>query len=131
MALAPSSFGTAAGDLLVGNFGNATATGNNGTIAAFSLSGNTATFLGDLSTPSGTPIAIPGLWTLAFGNNGMAGSSSSLFFTAGINGQADGLFGVITAVPEPASAVLMSVGLATLAVGFAIKGRKRSPRAAD
>jgi hypothetical protein len=38
-----------------------------------------------------------GLWGLVFGNNGAAGSSSTLFFTAGINDEQDGLLGSLTA----------------------------------
>jgi uncharacterized protein (TIGR03118 family) len=127
MAIAPSTFGPAAGDLLVGNFGNATATGGNGTIAAFSLSGNTATFVGDLADGSGNPIAIPGLWSLEFGNNGSAGSSNVLDFTAGINGQADGLVGELSAVPEPASAIQATLGLVIASAYLAYWRRRRAP----
>jgi hypothetical protein len=41
------------------------------------------------------PIAIDGLWGLAFGNGGSGGVSDALYFTAGLNGEADGLFGSI------------------------------------
>lgn len=34
-------------------------------------------------------------WALAFGNGAAAGAANQLFFTAGINGEKDGLFGVI------------------------------------
>jgi hypothetical protein len=39
------------------------------------------------------PIVIDGLWALSFGNDGIGGSSQVLYFTAGPNGEADGLFG--------------------------------------
>jgi hypothetical protein len=39
---------------------------------------------------------IDGLWSLAFGNDGAAGSSKTLFFTAGIADEHHGLFGTIT-----------------------------------
>jgi uncharacterized protein (TIGR03118 family) len=84
LAIAPASFVAFANALLVGNFGD-------GRISAFNAS--TGAFLGQLSDSHNLPIAIPGLWGLKFGNNGTAGSASSVFFTAGINDEADGLFG--------------------------------------
>jgi uncharacterized protein (TIGR03118 family) len=88
LALAPVTFGTFAGDLLVGNFGN-------GLINAFNPS--TGAFVGSLSDGQNHPISIDGLWGLTFGNNGSAGGAGTLFFTAGINGEADGLFGRLSA----------------------------------
>ncbi|HJT33147.1 MAG TPA: TIGR03118 family protein [Pirellulales bacterium] len=84
MALAPANFGDFSGDLLVGNFGN-------GKINAFDP--NTGAFLGTLSNVSGEPLVIDGLWALAFGNGAAAGSTNTLFFTAGIGGEQHGLFG--------------------------------------
>lgn len=86
LALAPNNFGPFSDDLLVGNFGD-------GTINAFDL--HTGAFLGRLSDQSGRPIAIDGLWGLAFGNGGQAGAQNTLFFAAGINHEANGLFGSI------------------------------------
>lgn len=40
-------------------------------------------------------LSIDGLWALEFGNNGGAGPSTRLFFTAGPNDETDGLFGSI------------------------------------
>src|SRR5262249_37765970 len=96
LAVAPSAFGPFAGDLLIGNFGD-------GHISAFNMS--TGAPAGQLSDPAGTPIAIDGLWGLSFGNNGTAGSSGTLFFTAGINDEADGLFGSLTAEQASTAAV--------------------------
>jgi uncharacterized protein (TIGR03118 family) len=99
VALAPQDFGFFSHDLLIGNrFG--------GTIAAFDVV--TGKFLGNLEDASGSPIAISGLWGIEFDNRGSneAGSTSTpsaspaLFFAAGINGYADGLFGNLT--PSPA-----------------------------
>lgn len=87
MAVAPSSFGMFSGDLLVGDFGD-------GHINAFDSS--TGAFVGQLQDRSGHPITINGLWGLAFGNGGMAGDTTTLFFAAGLNDEADGLFGSIT-----------------------------------
>ncbi len=43
-------------------------------------------------------ITIDGLWGLTFGNGTSAGSPDQLFFTAGPDGEAHGLFGAITPV---------------------------------
>jgi uncharacterized protein (TIGR03118 family) len=97
VALAPQDFGFFSHNLLIGNrFG--------GTIAAFDTV--TGKFLGNLLDASGAPIAISGLWGLEFDNRGSneAGTTASpsagpaLFFAAGINGYADGLFGTLTPV---------------------------------
>lgn len=107
LALAPGGFGEFAGALLVGNFGD-------GLINAFDAA--TGAFLGQIADATGTPIAIDGLWGLAFGNGGNAGSPNELFFTAGLDDEANGLFGKLSAVsvPEPASWTLLTLGLAGL-----------------
>jgi uncharacterized protein (TIGR03118 family) len=95
LAIAPASFGDLAGDLLVGNFGN-------GRINAFSIDNHGhGHFEDQLKDPNGNPIQIDGLWALKVGNDHAAGSSNTLFFTAGINGEKDGLFGSLQAVPKP------------------------------
>jgi uncharacterized protein (TIGR03118 family) len=90
IALAPSDFGAFSSDYLVGNFGD-------GHINAFDKHGH---FVAELMTSNGQPFEEDHLWSLQFGNNGVAGSASTLFFTAGINGQKDGLFGSLQAVPK-------------------------------
>jgi len=89
LALAPADFGLFSNALLVGNFGN-------GRINAYDL--NTGEFLGQLRDQANTPITIDDLWALGFGNDANAGLHNELFFTAGINDEADGLFGKITFV---------------------------------
>ena len=92
LALAPSSgFGKASGKLLVGMFGS-------GQIATFDPA--TGEFEGLLRGRKGRPIQIDGLWALRFGNGANAGPTTTLFFTAGINDEADGLFGTITPVAK-------------------------------
>ena len=88
MTLAPANFGTFSRALLVGNFGD-------GRINAFNAL--TGRFLGQLRSGNNNTIAINGLWGLAFGNGFSAGSPNTLFFTAGFNDEADGLFGTIVA----------------------------------
>ena len=74
----------------VGQFGS-------GRIAAFHP--RNGHFLGYVNDNTGLPVHNDGLWALSFGNNGAAGSSDTLFFTAGLNDEADGLFGKIDVVP--------------------------------
>ncbi|MBZ5721378.1 MAG: TIGR03118 family protein [Acidobacteriia bacterium] len=88
LAIAPSTFGTFANDMLVGNLGD-------GKINAFDPT--TGALLGTLSSANGTPIKISGLWAITFGNGGLGGSKNVLYFTAGPNAYAHGRFGSITA----------------------------------
>ena len=92
LALAPSNFG---------QFSNAILIGNNikdGRINAFNRS--TGQLLGTLTYTSGQPIAINQLWGLDFGKGAVAnGATNDLFFTAGPDNYANGLFGVITVAP--------------------------------
>ena len=80
-------FGEFSNAILVGNFGS-------GWIAAFN--GFTFKFEGFLKNPDDSLLTIDGLWSLTFGNDGTAGPANTLFFSAGINGEMDGLFGTIT-----------------------------------
>jgi uncharacterized protein (TIGR03118 family) len=73
---APASFGTFAGDILVGNFGD-------GTISAFDTTGK---FVGQLTDSSGKVLVNPGLWDMVFGGGGGAndpGVAGTLYITAG------------------------------------------------
>ena len=92
LALAPANFG---------RFSNAVLVGNNikdGRINAFDPA--SGTYLGALSDASGAPISINQLWGLDFGKGaGANGATNELFFTAGPENYANGLFGVITVVP--------------------------------
>ncbi len=89
LALAPADFGRFSNDLLVGNFGD-------GRINA--INPKNGAFLDQLRDQANRPITIDGLWALAFGNDAAAGLHNELFFTAGLNDEADGLFGKITFV---------------------------------
>ena len=90
MAIAPSTFEKFAGDLLVGNFGD-------GRINAFRLSDGK--FRGQLKM-QGKTIVIPGLWALVTGDGALNANPSAVYFTAGINHEADGLFGYLSAATE-------------------------------
>jgi uncharacterized protein (TIGR03118 family) len=107
LAIAPSSFNGFAGDLLVGNFGD-------GKIGVFSPNPATPGFLGQLSGIDGNPLVIDGLWGLIPGNDGSGGSSQKIYFSAGPNDEAHGLFGVVQPVPEPATLVMLLVGVPAL-----------------
>jgi uncharacterized protein (TIGR03118 family) len=87
VTLAPPSFGAFGGDILVGNFGD-------GHIHAYDPV--TGELQGELSGAVGGPIAIDGLWGLRFAPATPGATPNTLFFTAGPNHEADGLFGTIT-----------------------------------
>jgi uncharacterized protein (TIGR03118 family) len=115
MAIAPSSFGEFAGDLLVGNFGN-------GMINAYNAT--TGVWIGTLDGSDGNPLAIDGLWALTVGNGAGGGSLNTLYFTAGPDGESHGLFGSLTVVPELSTWAMMLAGFAGL--GFAAYRKQRT-----
>ncbi|HEY3777655.1 MAG TPA: TIGR03118 family protein [Rhizomicrobium sp.] len=82
MTIAPSTFGTFAGALLVGNFGN-------GWINAYDA--KTGSYLGWLDDTKGAPLAIDGLWGLDPVPNG------EVTFAAGPRKESHGLLGLISA----------------------------------
>lgn len=89
LALAPSTFGRFAGDLLVGNFGD-------GQINAYAQLGNGRfEHRGELRDSRGKSLTIDGLWALQFGQGGNNGPAGTLFFTAGPDDEQHGLFGQI------------------------------------
>ncbi len=93
LAWAPAGFGPFSGDLLVGNFGD-------GRIHAFAESpAGHFTHAGQLRDNSGQPITIDGLWGIGFGNGTGSGPATALYFAAGPDHEAHGLFGRI----DPAS----------------------------
>ncbi len=93
IVVAPASWGAFANDLLVGNFGN-------GEINAFNPT--TGAFVGTVTDSNGRPIVNSGLWALAT-RTGAGFDPNAVYFTAGINGETQGLFGTITPTPEPVS----------------------------
>jgi len=115
LAIAPASFGTFAGDLLVGNFGD-------GTIDAFTMHddnsskghdsathGDDFKFIGRMLGADGKPISIGDLWALTPGNGASGGDPNALYFTAGLQDEAHGLFGSLT--PNPATPTIASTGM--------------------
>jgi len=85
----PASFGALGGKILIGNFGD-------GRIPAYDpVTGDTKGYLRDTN---GKMISLPGLWALTF-SDAVGASPNTLYFTAGLNHEADGLFGAFS--PEP------------------------------
>jgi uncharacterized protein (TIGR03118 family) len=91
LAIAPPGFGEFANDLLVGNFGD-------GTINVFNP--KTDHFLGKLEDASGAPITIGDLWALVPGTGSAGSDPNKIYFTAGVQNEAHGLFGSLSAIPE-------------------------------
>lgn len=85
MTIAPTGFGTLAGALLVGNFGNKK-------INAFNAA--TGDFLGTLTKPDGRDLKIDGLWALDAGPG-----TDKVTFSAGPKDETHGLLGLISPAP--------------------------------
>src|SRR5215469_3588816 len=90
IALAPADFGPMSNAILISN------NTSRGRVNAFDP--NSGEFLGPLRDASGKAIEIDNVWAIQFGHDGGPGGTphNSLFFTAGPDGYAHGLFGVIT-----------------------------------
>lgn len=87
MALVPSGFGPLSHKLLVGNFGD-------GRIHAYEP--RSGAQLGQLHDAAGEPLVIDGLWALVVGPKAHARDKDDrLFFTAGPDDEAHGLFGTL------------------------------------
>ncbi|CAE6785167.1 hypothetical protein R75465_04246 [Paraburkholderia aspalathi] len=86
VAQAPGNFGRFSGDILVGNFGD-------GTINAFDPASGQS--LGTINLSNGTTFVQPGLWGIAFGNGLDNQPTNTLFFAAGPNDEANGVYGRI------------------------------------
>jgi len=105
MAMAPAGFGPFGGDLLVGNFGD-------GRINVFDP--NTGQMLGTLTDGlTNTPVHIPGLWGMAFGNGALNQSDTTLYYAAAPDMKTQGIYGsiaVAAAAPAPGSTSPTPVG---------------------
>jgi uncharacterized protein (TIGR03118 family) len=86
MAQAPADFGTASNMLLIGNFGD-------GKINAYDPTTGDAG--GALRKMDGTPLAVDGLWGIAFGNGLNSQPVNTLFYAAGPNDETHGQYGRI------------------------------------
>jgi uncharacterized protein (TIGR03118 family) len=117
IALAPSSFGQFGGDLLVGNFSF-----SHSFISAFDPTTGVLEGMIPIDVGGNDP---GGLWALMFGSGGSNGSPNTLYFTDGINSEADGLFGAIAPTPIPATLPLFATGLG----GLGLLGWRRKRKA--
>jgi uncharacterized protein (TIGR03118 family) len=94
VAIAPSTFGIFANDLLIGNFGD-------GIINVYDP--KTFAFLGQLADGTGKTLSYASLWELFFGltapSSTTAGNLNTLYFTAGLTGEKHGLLGAINTNP--------------------------------
>jgi uncharacterized protein (TIGR03118 family) len=86
VTMAPFNFGQFKNMILIGDFGD-------GRINVYNPL--TSKFVGQLADPLNKTIAIDGLWTLTFGG-GQSSDPGTLYFSAGTNDEADGLFGSLT-----------------------------------
>jgi uncharacterized protein (TIGR03118 family) len=116
LAVAPSDFGKFSNDLLVGNFGD-------GTINVFDP--KTDHFLGKLLDASGAPIVIGDLWALIPGNGGVS-DPQKIYFTAGVQNEAHGLFGTLAAASEPDRSAVSMQGSSKSESGTAMPGSSPS-----
>ncbi|HEY0790478.1 MAG TPA: TIGR03118 family protein [Chthoniobacterales bacterium] len=101
LAQAPGDFGSASHKLLVGQFGS-------GEILIFDPV--TGRFAGKLHGKGENAVQIQGLWGISFGSGTApapatasvqpSGPANVLFFTAGVNGEAGGLFGTLSPAAE-------------------------------
>jgi uncharacterized protein (TIGR03118 family) len=83
VAVLPAGWRKFTGDVVVGNFGD-------GRLNVFNSRG---AFQGQLQDASSQPIAIDGLWGLITGTRA---NKRTLYFSAGPNGESNGLFGTLT-----------------------------------
>src|SRR5580704_9593846 len=89
----PAGFGSLAGDLLVGNFGD-------GAINAYNFS--TGAFVDQMKDSRGAPIVNASLWDMVFGGGGaQSGDPNTMYVTAGLASEMHGLFAAITANATP------------------------------
>ena len=107
VAIAPTSFGIFGGDILIGNFGN-------GLINAFDPV--SFAWRGQLVDGTGKPISYASLWDLlpagtAVGNTSSVsgGTAGTVYFSAGLTGEAHGLFGAIANNPTPSGTATFGV----------------------
>ena len=122
VAIAPANFGLYSNDLLIGNFGD-------GLINVYDP--KTFAYLGQLMDSTGKSLAYASLWELLPGGTAVqgttavsAGDGNTVYFTAGLAGEAHGLLGAIStnnAAATPTFNFTASSGSASVAAGDAAK----------
>ena len=119
VAPAPAGFGPFSGDWLFGNFSYV-----DPGIQVFDP--KTDSFVGSIAISPGAGQSAGGLWDLTFGMGGKDGNPLTLYFTDGINGETDGLFGAVAFVPEPSTWAMMALGFCGLAFAGCRNSRRRA-----
>ncbi len=105
----PQGFGAFDNDLLVGNFGGGSGTAPGGTITAIDLT--TGSIAGTIDGANGSPLVNPGLWGLLSNWQYIAvpgylpSSLDSLYVSAGIDSQTQGLLAQIWFAPAASATV--------------------------
>src|SRR5262249_60145083 len=105
MTLAPPGFGSFGGDLLVGNFSFVASE-----INVYVFDPTTGTLLGTIPIDPGAGNTPGGLWALIVGNGVSGGDPHTVYFSDGINREADGLFASLSPVPDPRMSGLVGSG---------------------
>lgn len=90
LVVAPPNFGAFSDALLVANFGTGRILGYNR---------DTYQLIDLMRDANGDPLEIDGVWDMKFGNGDSLGVANHLYFTAGPNGEEDGIFGKLVAAP--------------------------------
>lgn len=120
VAIAPANYGIYSNDLLIGNFGD-------GLINVYDP--KTFAYLGQLMDTTGKSLQYASLWELLPGGTAVQGTAavsggdtSTVYFTAGLAGEAHGLLGAIakdTTTGTPGFNFTAATGSATVAAGSA------------
>ena len=105
--IASANFAQFSNDLLIGNFGD-------GTINAFDPT--TGNFLGTLKNSNGNAIVNGSLWELVFDPTGQTGAKDTLYFSAGLVNEGDGLFGAIAVAQTQPTGASFSISAAAQAL---------------
>lgn len=87
LAMSPANWGKLSSALLVANFGD-------GTIAAYNS--KTREFIDVVRDENGGPLKIDKVWGIVFGNGESLGDTDTLYFAAGPEDEADGVFGKLS-----------------------------------
>jgi len=101
IAMAPPDYGAFSNALLVGNFGD-------GSIHAFNAT--TGEAIGALTAADGSRIVLRGLWGIAFGNGLNGQPTNTLFYAAGANDEANGVYGRIDFDPNASGPICTGYG---------------------
>ena len=123
VAIAPANFGIFGGSLLIGNFGN-------GMINAYDP--KTFVYRGQLVDGTGKPLNYPSLWEMLPGGTTVGnttsvsgGDTDTVYFTAGLAGEAHGLFAAIsndsTTAGAPSFGLSAATGALTVTNGSSVQ----------